>query len=411
MTTAATHHEPGKTTEAPLCVAFARREKTWKLGFTTGHGQKPRERTVTARPQEGVLDEIAQAKRRMGLPESAGVVRGYAAGRAGVWLPRLLQGHGLTNPGVDSSALEVNRRRRRAKSAGLDVRKWLSLRRRSHHGERQGWQVVTVPSVEAEDHRPLPRDLATLKQERASPTTRIQGLLRSQGRRVTSLTKFPEPLEALRLGDGAPSPPGRRRRGLRVDAHHTVLSAQLAAVEAARRAQLQASTDARLAQGRQLMQLKGLGIKGAWLVVRAFCGWRAFKNRREVGGFAGCTPTPDQSGASAREPGITQSGNRHGRWMTTELAGSGLRFQPERAWRGWLRERCGSGGKRWRRMGMVAVARKCLMALWRFLETGGRPAGAVLKAGEALGCCGVTPRSGCWWRRPGTMPGLPSPPS
>ena len=381
MTTAVTHHEQRNTTEAPLFVAFELREKTWKLGFTIGHGQKPRERTVTARQHEHVLNEIAQAKRRFGLPETAPVVSCYEAGREGFWLHRFLQGHGITNHVVDSSSIEVNRRRRRAKSDGLDVRKLLSMLLRYAQGERQVWQVVKAPSVEAEDHRHLHRDLETLKQERASTTTRIKGLLSSQGLRVTSLTKLPEQLEALRLWDGSPVPPGLRCRVLRVYAHHTFLREQMAAVEAERRAQLHASTDAKIDKVRQLMLLKGIGINGAWLFVMEFFGWRAFKNRREVGGVAGFTPTPYQSGESAREQGITKSGNRHVRWMTTELAWSWRRFQPESALSVWFRERFGSGGKRLRRIGIVAVARKLLIALWRFLETGVVPEGAGLKEG------------------------------
>src|SRR6201982_1599253 len=216
MTTAATHHEQRNTTEATLFVAFELSEKTWKLGFTTGHGQKPRERTVTARQHEHVLDAIAHAKRRMGLPERAAVVSCYEAGREGFWLHRFLQGHGITNQVVDSSSIEVNRRRRRAKSDGLDGRKLLSMLMRYHHGERQVWQVVKVPAVEAEEHRHLHRDLATLKQERASTTTRIQGLLSSQGIRLMSLNKLPEQLDACRLWDGSPIPPGLRQRVLRV---------------------------------------------------------------------------------------------------------------------------------------------------------------------------------------------------
>jgi transposase len=159
------------------------------------------------------------------------------------------------------------------------------------------------------------------------------------------------------------------------------LSQQIAEIEAERRAQLQTSSDASLDKIRQLMQLKGIGINGAWLVVMEFFGWRAFKNRREVGGLAGFTPTPYQSGESAREQGITKSGNRHVRWMITELAWSWRRFQPESALSVWLRERFGNGGKRLRRIGIVAVARKLLIALWRFLETGALPEGAVLKEG------------------------------
>src|SRR5262252_6207885 len=177
MTTLATRNTQNTTTEGTLVVAFELRENTWKLGFTTGHGQKPRERTVTARQQERVLDEIVQANRRLGLPETATGVSCYEAGREGFWLHRFLQGHGITNHVVDSSSIEVNRRRRRAKSDGLDVRKWLSMLMRYHPGERQVWQVVKIPSVEAEDQRHLHQDLETLKQERASTMTRIEGLL------------------------------------------------------------------------------------------------------------------------------------------------------------------------------------------------------------------------------------------
>jgi transposase len=381
MTTAATHHEQSTTTEATLFVAFELSEKTWKLGCTTGHGQKPRERSMPARDHERVLDEIAQAKRRLGLPETAPVVSGYEAGREGFWLHRFLLAQGMTNHVVDSSSIEVNRRRRRAKSDGLDVRKLLSMLLRYEQGERQVWQVVKVPSVEAEDQRHLHRDLETLKRERASTTTRIKGLLSTQGLQVTTLTKLPEQLEALRLWDGSPLPPGLRDRILRVYAHHTFLSQQIAEIEAERRAQLQTASDVSLDKIRQLMQLKGIGINGSWLLVMEFFGWRAFKNRREVGGLAGFTPTPYQSGASAREQGITKSGNRHVRWMITELAWSWLRFQPESALSVWFRERFGGGGKRLRRIGIVAVARKLLIALWRFLETGALPEGAVLKEG------------------------------
>jgi transposase len=381
MTTTATHTEYGNTAGGILFMAFELSDKTWKLGFTTGPGQKPRERNVAARNQERVLEEIASAKRRLGLPETAPVVSCYEAGRDGFWLHRFLLAHGITNHVVDSSAIEVSRRQRRAKSDGLDVRKLLSMLMRYHHGEQKVWQVVKVPSVEAEDQRHLHRDLETLKRERGSTTTRIKGLLSSQGLQVQSLSKLPEQLDAMRLWDGSPIPLGLRQRVLRVYAHYTFLSEQIAEVEAERRSLLQTSPDASIDKVRQLMMLKGIGINGSWLLVMEFFGWREFKNRREVGGLAGFTPTPYQSGESAREQGITKSGNRHVRWMTTELAWSWLRFQPDSALSIWFRERFGNGGKRLRRIGIVAVARKLLIALWRFLETGVLPEGAVLKEG------------------------------
>jgi transposase len=381
MTTPAPCHVPESTTAGTLFVAFELSEKTWKLGFTTGYGHKPRERTIPARAQERVLNEIAQAKRRLGLSETAPVVSCYEAGREGFWLHRFLLAQSITNHVVDSSAIEVSRRQRRAKSDGLDVRKLLSMLMRYHHGERHVWQVVKVPSVEAEDHRHLHRGLETLKQERASTMTRLKGLLSSQGIRLTSLTNLPDQLEALRLWDGSPIPLGLRRRLLRVYAQHTFLSRQIAEVEAERRTELQTSSEASIAKVRQLTQLKGIGINGAWLLVMEFFAWRGFKNRREVGGLAGLTPTPYQSGERAREQGITKAGNPHVRWMITQLAWGWLRFQPQSALSVGFRARYGSGGKRLRRIGIVAVARKLLIALWRFLETGEVPEGAALKVG------------------------------
>ena len=322
MITPATHNQHDTTPQRVLFMALELREKTWKLGCTTGHGQQPRERTIAARLMTRLLQEVAQAKQRFGLPEAAPVVSCYEAGREGFWLHRFLQAQGITNAVVDSSAIAVNRRQRRAKSDGLDVRKLVSMLMRYEHGERDVWRVVHVPSVEAEDQRHLHRDLETLQQERASTTTRIKGLRSSQGIRLASLSTFPAQLEGLRLWDGSPLPSGLRRRLWRVYAHYQCLSDQIAEVDAERRALLHSSQEASIEKVRQLMQLQGIGINGSWLLVMEFFGWRALKNRREVGGLAGLTPTPYHSGDSARDQGITKSGNRHVRWMTMELAWS-----------------------------------------------------------------------------------------
>ena len=158
MTTTATHNGHDTTPVRALFMACELSEKTWKLGFTTGHGQKPRERGFAARNQARLLQEVAQAKKRFGLPESAPVVSCYEAGREGFWLHRFLQAHGITNHVVDSSSIAVNRRKRRAKSDALDVRKLLSMLMRYEQGAREVWRVVHVPTVEAEDGRHLHRD-------------------------------------------------------------------------------------------------------------------------------------------------------------------------------------------------------------------------------------------------------------
>jgi transposase len=284
MTTTAPPNAHDTIPERVLLVAFALSEKTWKLGFTTGHGQKPRERSIAARSQTRVLPEVAQAKRRFGLPAPAPVLSCYAAGREGFWRHRFVEAHGIPNHVVDSSALAVNRRKRRANSDALDVRKLLRMLMRYAHGARDVWRVVHGPAVEAEDQRPLHRALETLKQERASTTPRIKGLRRSQGVRLAHVNKVPEQLEALRLWDGSALPSGRRRRLLRVDAHPQLLSEQIAAVEAERHALLQSAQEASIEKGRQRMQRRGSGIKGAWWLVMACFGGRALKTRREGGG-------------------------------------------------------------------------------------------------------------------------------
>jgi transposase len=284
MTTTATHSGHDTTTKRVLFMACALSEKTWQLGFTVGHGQKPRARSIPARHQTRLLQEVAPAKKRFGLSAAAPVVSCYEAGREGCWLHRFLPAPGITNAVGDSSSIAINRRQRRAKSDALDVRTFVRRLIRYQYGERQVWHVVHVPSMEAEDQRHLHRDLETLKQERARTTTRIKGLRSSQGVRLTTVSQWPAQLEALRLWDGSPLPGGLRCRLLRVYVHHPFLSAQLAELAAARRAALHTSQEANIEQGRQVMHLRGIGSNGAGLLVRAFLGGRAFKNRREVGG-------------------------------------------------------------------------------------------------------------------------------
>ena len=130
---------------------------------------------------------------------------------------------------------------------------------------------------------------------------------------------------------------------------------------------------------RWLMRLKGIGENSAWLFVMEFFGWREFRNRREVGALAGLTPTPYQSGDESREQGISKAGNRPIRAMVIEIAWGWLRHQPQSELSRWFWERFGHGSKRLRKIGIVALARKLLIALWRYLEFGEIPAGAQLK--------------------------------
>jgi transposase len=367
---------PGST----LYLAFELGNRDWKLGFTTGFGQPPRERTIGARDVAALAAEITQARRRFALPAGARVCSCYEAGRDGFWLHRALTHQGIANLVVDSSSIEINRRARRAKSDRLDVRKLLTMLLRYDAGERRVWHVVHVPTPAEEDRRQLHRELLFTKRDRARITNRIKGLLASQGVPLLTLQRFTVQLPELRTWDGTPLAPGLAARVEREWAKVQVLSEQIRGLAAERRELLRTGTDPAVRQVRQLLALRAIGPESAWLYVMEFFSWRQFANRREVGALAGLTPTPYQSGDSHHEKGIAKAGNRHIRAMAIEIAWAWLRFQPASALAQWYTARFGHGSSRVRRIGIVALARKLLIALWRYLETGVVPDGAVLKA-------------------------------
>jgi transposase len=285
----------------------------------------------------------------------------------------------VENVVVDSSSIEVNRRAKRAKTDKLDLDKLLTMLIRYHLGEEKVWRVVYVPSEEAEDMRHLHRQLTTFKKDRTRHRCRINGLLASQGVRRSVTADFLERLAGVRLWDGSLLPPGIRRRLEREYAALQYVEEQIKQLEAERQALIDTSDHPSVQKVRALMKLKGIGPNSSWLFVMEFFGWRNFRNRREVGGLAGLTPTPYQSGTRSQEQGISKAGNRPVRGMAIEIAWAWVRYQPQSELTRWYMERFGQGGKRLRKVGIVAVARKLLVALWNYLETGEIPAGAELK--------------------------------
>jgi transposase len=362
-----------------LALELGRTE--WKIGFGTTIGKRPRERSVVAGDVDQLEDEIARAKRRFGLPDAVEVVSCYEAGRDGFWIHRFLESIGVRNHVVDSSSIEVKRRRRVRKTDRLDLGSLLRLLIRFWGGERRVWSVVRVPSPEAEDARQLHRELKTLRQDRTRVTNRIRALLATQGVLEVELAPgFEAQLETMLLWDGLPLPDQIRKRLRREWDKVENLTGQIRAVEAERRELFRTSSDPAVEMVRQLHGLCGIGINSAWLYVMEFFAWREFKNRREVGALAGLTPTPHQSGDVDQEQGIDKAGNRHVRAMAIEIAWCWLRFQPESELTRWYHERFAHGGSRMRRIGIVAVARKLLIELWRYLETGALPEGAITRA-------------------------------
>ena len=315
------------TSAAVLHLAFELGWTQWKLAFTSGPGQKPRIKTIAARDLEALQVQIAKSKKRFGLPAEAAVYSCYEAGRDGFWLHRCLVAQGINNVIVDSASIEVNRRRRRAKSDRLDAVKLVGMLCRYHGGEHKVWSVVRVPSVAAEDGRQLHRELEALKDERTQHVNRLKGLLASQGVELRQVDEgFAEWLAAVRCWDGSALPGELQARLLRELARWRFVDEQIRELEKERLKRSRCDDTPHVAKVRRLLGLAGIGANGAWLLVHELFGWRQFANRKQVGAMVGMTPY--DSGDSTREQGISKAGNRRVRWVLVELAWGWLRYQP-----------------------------------------------------------------------------------
>src|SRR5262249_3711836 len=373
-------HDVQSTMSGPrLHLALELSWSQWKLAFTIGHGQPARLRAIGARDLPQLLQEIAKAKGRFGLPADAAVVSCYEAGRDGFWLPRWPASQGISNVIVDSASIEVNRRKRRAKSDRLDAAKLVSMLVRYHAGETKVWSVVRVPQPADEDRRHLHRELITVQDERTEHVNRIKGFLAGQGIALATVTAtFPEVLDTLRCWDGAELGADLRQRLLREFARWQLADTQVKELENERKQRIRRDDTPRVERVRGLLELAGIGLSGSWLLVYELFGWRQFANRRQVGAIVGLTPTPYQSGDDHREQGISKAGSKVLRRMLVELAWGWLRWQPDSELSRWYERRFAQHGKRARKVGVVALARKLLIALWRFVEQGEVPAGARL---------------------------------
>lgn len=379
MKTAATPKQTISKATPALCMAIETGGSEWKLYFSTGLGQHPRERTIPARRMELLAREVARAKAHFGLAADAPVSSCYEAGRDGFWLHRALVEMGIDNRVMESASIEVKRQKRRAKTDGMDGDSLLRLLWRYHNGEKKAFRAVRVPSVEDEDARELHRELKTTKQERVDVTNRIKGLLAKAGVGLKELKDLPARLPRLRLWNGEPLSRGLLERLKREWRKVEQLTELIREMEAERRRLQREGKDKASQCARDLMKLRGIGENFSWVASTEFFAWREFQNRRQVGGLAGLTGTPYQSGSTNREQGISKAGNRWIRGMVVEIAWGWLRYQPQSELSRWFERKYGHGNSRMRRIGIVALARRLLIALWRYLETGTPPAGALLK--------------------------------
>jgi len=374
----ATQNQSSKNGERRLYVSFELGWSQWKLAFCSAAADPARVRAIGARNMEALRQELVKAKERFGLPTDAPVYSCYEAGRDGFWLHRWLSAEGIDNVVVDSASIETPRRGRRAKNDRLDAVKLVSMLVRYQGGEKKVWKVVHVPSGEDEDRRQLHRDLLELKAERTQHSNRIKGLLAAVGLAVEVGPKFLQQLPELRTWDQQAVPAGLQERLQREFARWEFVDKQIKALEKERVGKIRTEETAPVKRVRQLLELRGIGTNSAWLYVMEFFGWRELRNRREVAALAGLTPTPYQSGDSDHEQGISKAGNRRLRSMAIEIAWCWLQYQPGSALSHWYQQRYGPGKSRLRRIGIVALARKLLVALWRYLETGEAPQGAKL---------------------------------
>lgn len=363
--------------EPVLYVAFELGKKQWTMAVTSGFGRDPWLGTVASGDFEAVARVIAAARKRFQVPATAPVLSCYEAGRDGFWIHRALQRLGIRNRVVDSASIEVNRRARRSKTDRRDARKLALLLVRVCAGDREAWAEVRVPTVAVEAARHTSRERSALVKERTRLGNQLTSWLATWGCRVSPRARQ-QPGWWTHVRDWAdkPLPAPVQARIARAQSRLTLLAEQLLTIDRTQAAQVrQAAPTSALAQ---LVQLKGVATTSASVLLAEGLVWRAFANRRQVGGLLGFAPTKYDSGESSRDPGITRAGNARLQAVMTELAWGWVHWQPHSALTRWYGERFGRG-KRSRKVGIVALARKLLIALWRYVTQGVIPAGAVLK--------------------------------
>ena len=364
--------------QAVLYMAMELSNSKWKLGFS--NGERQRRKTIVARDRSSLLAEVALAKAKLELPLEARVVCCFEAGRDGHWVYRWLESEGFEVLEIDSSSIESARGRKHVKTDRVDVEKLLDLLLRYCLGFRRAFSVVRVPDEQAEAAQRLHREDEYLLRQRTRISNRIKALLVTQGVAELPVDKdFADRLERLRLWHGDGLRAELKGELLRLYAQYTLFDEQLQELQRAYAEELLSDTPVAEAR-RRLERLKSVGPKTSRILSAEVFAWRAFDNGKQLGAMAGLVPTPSQSGDSRNEQGISKAGNRRIRRLMIELAWLWLRWQPDSALSQWFNRRFAHGGKRQRRVGIVALARKLLIALWRYVEHGVIPEGAVLKA-------------------------------
>jgi transposase len=368
--------------DAVRCLlAIELSKKSWIIAANTPLSEKISRYTLKPCDWRGLLELIARIRTRVAreLKKRVEVVSCYEAGYDGFWLHRMLIARGVLNYVIDPASLQVDRRARRNKTDGVDVAQLLRSLMAYLRGEPRVWSIVRVPSIAEEDDRRLHRERGRLLNERNQHVNRIKGLLAIQG-----IYGF-EPmhrLEGLRTADGRKLPSRLKTEIVRELQRLELVLGMIKTIEAERDAialpvkSKPEHTNAKKIQ--ELVKIRSIGPESATTLVGEVF-YRSFDNRKQLGSYVGLTPSHFQSGPMCRDQGISKAGNAKARTTMIELAWLWLRHQPASSLSVWFHKRVGNVRGRIRRITIVAMARKLLVALWRYLETGVVPEGATLK--------------------------------
>jgi transposase len=373
----------GKNHPAMLYASLELSRSTWLVTSLSPDSQKMSRHTTPGGDGPALLALLARLRKRAeevtgGLAQVAVI---QEAGLDGFWVHRLLTANEIASYVVDPASIAVPRRRRRAKTDAIDGETLLRTLLAWNRGEPRVCAMVVPPTPEQEDRRRVSRERATLLQERVQHVNRIKGLLAGQG--IVGYDPLHKDRQSrlgeLRTGDGRPLPEQLKKEILRELTRIELLLQQIADVEAERDATIAPDAVVGTSPVALLVRLKAIGPQiGAVLYHEGL--YRSFANRREVAAYAGLVPTPWRSGTIDREQGISKAGNPRLRHIMVELAWLWVRHQPNSALSAWFRGRVGEERGRVRRIAIVALARKLLIALWRYVTHGEVPEGAVLKA-------------------------------
>ena len=360
-----------------ISIAIEMSNTQWHLAFTAG--DKIRQVAITAGAGAEFLQQVQTAKAKLHVAADAPVFSCYEAGRDGFWFHRFLTAHAVTNLIVDAGSMRVQRKYRSAKTDRLDAQQLLRHLLRWRAGATHGWSVVRVPSVAVEEQRRVERERQRLRKEATAHWARLWSLLKLHGIGSCPKTQFLAHVADARTWDGQPLPERLQAELRREYARLAELTQQLTVLETEQVRQTTAPNTAAEQVAAKLHRVKSLGPVGACLLAHEFFGWRVFRNRREVGALAGLTDTPWSSGDLAHSQGISKAGNKRVRHVMIEVAWKWLRYQPDSALSQWYERRFAHGGARLRRIGIVALARKILIALWRWVAFDTVPAGVQLR--------------------------------